>query len=94
MTTLATLPEDLREKKFMDVAIDIVKYQNYKTSAIMPKIKHEDFNSSTLVNYVNCGITYIKTGARKQPAPKFLYDCIDKAVEKCVQPLRPSTEEK
>ena len=93
MTTLETLQEDLREKKFMDVAVDIVKYQNYKTSAILPKINH-DFNNSTLTNYINCGIVYIKTGARKNPAPKFLYDCIDKAVEKCVQPLRPSTEEK
>lgn len=64
MTTLETLQEDLREKKFMDVAVDIVKYQNYKTSAILPKINH-DFNDSTLTNYINCGIVYIKTGAKK-----------------------------
>ena len=93
MTDLANLTEELRNKRMENVAVAIRKYQDYKPSIAISKLDNS-LSESTRRNYYTFGVTYIKTGKKHNAIPVSLYDAIDKVMKECVQPLRPSLEEK
>lgn len=92
-TTLDNLDEGLKKKKFMDMATFIVKYQKFKTSVAVEKMKDIDIANTTKSSYFSLGCSYLKTKERKRTMPPILYKCIDEVVNKCIQPLTPSIEE-
>ena len=81
--------EELIEK----LAYDIVKYQNFKTNALMAKLDYP-IKNSTLKNYIESGIRYIKRQFKSEIVRPSLYTYIDKAILEFVQPLTPSRWEK
>lgn len=76
-----------------DFAINIVKYQNFKTKNALSKFEYK-LNETTAANYFGAGVIYVKTKKKNKQVCKKLYNYIDKAIENCVQPLRPSEEDK
>lgn len=80
------------EEIFKNLAYDIVKYQNFKTNAVLSKLNYP-LKNSTLRNYVDCGVKYIKRKVKNGGVSKYLYECIDKAIAEFVQPLKPNKYE-
>lgn len=93
MTTLKDLPQELRDKKAYDIATIIRKYQDYKTSVAAQKLD-STLTLGTRKNYVMGGVSYIKTGKKMPCVPSYIYEAIDKVIKECVQPLRPSENDK
>ena len=93
MTDLRNLPKMLDEKKVLDIATTIRKYQDYKLGIIVDKLD-SDLSTATKKNYVSGGVSYIKTGKKYNSVPSSLYKALDKVIAECVQPLRPSKDEK
>ena len=91
-TTLENLEQDLKKKNFMDLAMNIVKYQKFKTNIALKKF-NVNFKDNTKSNYFGLGIMYLKNKERRKSIPTTLYNCIDECLEKHVQALTPSVEE-
>lgn len=90
--TLENLSEEVRKNRLRNLAINIVKYQNFKTSAVINKIDNCGYTKSSLMSYINFGINYIKTSFRERRGGS-IYDYIDEALAKHIQPLTPTAEE-
>lgn len=88
-TTLENLPLAVRQNRLKELAINIVKYQNFTTSAFINKIDNAGYNASTLKLMICYAIRYIKTGEKNKRASA-LYPYIDEALKKHIQPLTPS----
>lgn len=93
MSGFETLEEDLRKKKFMDIAKTIIQYQNFKNVIACSKMS-DDLGKSTKNNYLNYGIKYLKKKTKVNLIPKILYQCLDEWQKKCLQPLTPSFEDR
>lgn len=91
-TTLENLPSAVKENRLKQFGENIVKYQNFKTSAIINKIDNCGYTKSSLMSYINFGINYIKTSFRERRGGS-IYDYIDEALAKHIQPLTPTAEE-
>ena len=92
-TTLENLTEKVKENRLRNLAKNIVRYQNFRTSIILAKIDDAGLAEATLKNYVDYGISYIRTGkVAKQITGIVKY--IDEYIKDCVQPLTPKQEEK
>ena len=93
MVELSNLQKEMDQKKMYDVATVIRKYQDYKVSIAVEKLSNT-LSLATKKNYLSAGTSYIKTGKKQNCIPTGLYRALDKVLEECVQPLRPSNEEK
>ena len=87
------LEKKKQENRLRNLAINIVKYQNFKTKAILAKIDHEGYSKTSIVSYIQHGISYIKTNKRDGKAGN-IFNYIDEAIQKCVTPLIPKDNEK
>ena len=93
ITTLENLTEKVTQNRLKNLAINIVKYQNFKTSVILKTIDNAGYSKHTLITYINSGITYVKGGNRLNKCGN-IYKYIDEAIKNCVQPLIPAFNEK
>ena len=93
MVELENLKKAVDEKKMYDIALVIRKYQDYKIGITAGKLS-DTFSIATKKNYISAGISYIKTGKKLRCVPVSLYKALDKVLGECVQPLRPSLEER
>ena len=93
MSGFETLEDDLRKKRFSDIAKIIIQYQNFKNVIVCSKMP-DDLSKSTKNNYLNYGIKYLKDKTKVNLVPKILYQCLDEWQEKCLQPLTPSFEDR
>lgn len=93
ITTLENLTEKVTQNRLKNLAINIVKYQNFKTSVILKKIDNAGYSKQTLISYINSGIAYIN-GGNKFSKYGNIYKYIDEAIKDCVQPLTPAFNEK
>lgn len=87
---------NLKENNLKRLAEIVVKYQKFKTFRIYKevlKIESLELGKSTLNNYINYGISYLKYGKKTHCVSQNLYEYIDDCVERCVQPLTPSASE-
>lgn len=91
-TTLKDLNTAIKENRLKNLAVDMVKYQNFKTSAIIKKIDNAGYSNSSLVTMIFYAIRYIKTGEVNARA-KTIYPYIDEALKNHVQPLTPSKQD-
>jgi hypothetical protein len=89
--------KDLEKKKQEDrlrtLAFDIVRYQNFKTKAILLHIYHNGYSKKSLTSYIQHGISYIKT-KKKTKGGGNIFNYIDEAIKNCVTPLTPEDNEK
>lgn len=92
-TTLENLPSVVKENRERNLALNIVKYQNFSTNAIMQKIDNAGYSDITLKMYINTCIAYIKTGKKSDRIAQNLYSYIDEYIAKKIQPLTPSKTE-
>ena len=76
-----------------EFAKNIVKYQNFKTSAALKLFEYK-VSYTTALNYFNLGITYIKIKIKSKSIPMKIYEYIDDAIKKHIQPLTPKESEK
>lgn len=90
--TLDNLTEEVRKNRLKNLAINIVKYQDFKTSAIIPKIDNCGYAYNALSSYINLGICYIKKGVKNKRAGS-IYGYIDEALKNHTQPLVPPKSE-
>ncbi len=89
-TTLENLPLVIRENRLKELAINIVKYQNFKTSAFINKIDSAGYTKTSLVSLISYCIIYIQTGRKNNKVTSSVYKYIDDAIKQCIQPLTPS----
>ena len=94
ITIMSEALKTAQQEKIKKVAETIFKYQKFKNSIIVEKIGNSLAKSSKL-NYITCARHYIKTGEKYKKVVgnnfyKYLQECIDKHV----QPLTPSFDEK
>ena len=93
-TNLDNLKEDLKKKRFYDIAEYIIKYQKFKSNVSIAKMNNlTDISTSTKLNYFNFCTTYLRTGNKHKAVPSTLYKCLDELLSKHVQPLTPSVDE-
>lgn len=92
-TTLENLTEKVRENRLRSLAKNIVQYQNFSTSSIISKIDDAGLSYYTLKNYIDYGISYIKTGKVNRNISSII-GYIDENIKNCIQPLTPKNEEK
>ena len=92
MSELKSLKEDLKEKRFHDIAKSIIQYQNYKSDIAISKMDNS-LGKSTRLNYLTFGIKYLKTKEKSKIVPSSLYIALDKLIEQHLQPLRPNFDE-
>jgi len=94
MSNLKTLEKDLRKKQWGEIAEDLIKYQNFKTNIA---IKHMRCNVSdtTKKNYITSARYYLRTGKRYSTnnVGTALFNALDEALKKHVQPLTPKQSE-
>ena len=90
---LKDLEKKVQENRLRNLAINIVKYQNFKTNAILNKIDWAGYSKSAIATYINCGISYIRKKIRKKNTVN-LYNYIDEAKANCITPLVPKENEK
>lgn len=89
--------DDLKTKNLKRIAEVIVKYQKFKTDKIMEqiiKIKSVSLGCSTLANYINYGVAYLRYGKKHQCLPTKLYDYLDEYTNNHLQPLTPTLVDK
>ena len=91
--TLENLTEKVRENRLRNLAINVIKYQDFSTNATIRKIDNAGLSESTLRFYIDKGIGYIKQGTVYKGMNNF-NKYIDDGIEKHVQPLTPRNDEK
>lgn len=80
-----------KNKNLMDLAVDIVKYQDFKLKAALPRLRNgNNFSENTLRAYFDAGTSYIKKGKKISQCVGKLYEYIDDAISVHTQPLVPS----
>lgn len=92
MCKLDELKEAIIDANWLDTALVVVKYQDFKSKVAikqMPKFLSE----STRRNYFEAGVKYIKTQQKWKGGCKAFYAAIDKTISDCVQPLTPRAED-
>ena len=92
-TTLENLTQKVQENRLNNLAINIVKYQNFKSSEIIRIIDNAGYSKSTLLSYINNGIGYLTNNKKNKKCGR-LYEFIDEAVAKHTQPLMPKDYQK
>lgn len=92
-TTLENLSSAVKENRLKQFGENIVKYQKFKTTAIINKIDNAGYSRATLVSYINSGIGYINNGTKYKQYGDF-YKYIDEAIAKHIQPLTPAYNER
>lgn len=90
---LKDLEKKVQENRLRNLAINIVKYQNFKTSAILNKIDWAGYSKNAIATYINYGISYIRKKIRKKNAGN-IYNYIDEAKANYITPLVPKENEK
>lgn len=75
------------------LAIDVVKYQNFKLDAAINKLDYP-LTNGTLKRYLSRGARYVKFGTVDKQLQKNFYTYIDAVLGQHVQPLTPSKFEK
>lgn len=93
ITSLENLDKRIEENRQRQFGENMVKYQNFKTSVIRDRIDHAGFKEKTLDCYINSCIAYIKTGKKFAQYGK-IYDYVDEALARHVQPLTPKEEDR
>ena len=93
-TTLENLPLAIRENRLKNLAINIVKYQNFKTSAFINKIDSAGYTKASLASLICYCIIYIQTGRKSNRVVSSVYKYIDDAIKQCIQPLTPSERDR
>lgn len=94
ITTLENLTEKVKENNLKNLAKNIVKYQNFKTSVVLNKIDTLGFTRSTIKTYIDCGINFVRKGIKYPHVNKSLYLYIEECLKEHMQPLTPTFEEK
>ena len=90
---LADLKTYHQDYKLQKLATNIIKYQNFKSSAIPDEVK-KDFSYKTFASYFSQGLRYIKTQYKNPKTSKKLFQFIDEELKRCIQPLTPSEKDK
>ena len=89
--------DELQLNNYKRLAHLLVKYQRFKTSVIVKQIYKEipslQMGSSTVNNYINYSVAYLKYGTKSTVLPQFFYGILDEQVKECVQPLIPRKDE-
>ena len=88
ITTLENLDKAVKENRLRNLAENIVKYQNFKTSEILRIIDNAGYSKVSLEAFINAGINYVHTG-KKISKRGNLYKFIDDALNKHIQLLTP-----
>ena len=91
--TLANLPDEIRKNRLKNLAINIVKYQNFSTNSIVSKIDNAGYPETTLRFYIDKGIAYIKNGSACRQLGSFT-QYLDECIEQYIQPLTPKETER
>ena len=91
---MKTAFKQAQEQKIKKVAETIVKYQKFKNSIIIDKIG-DGLAKSTKANYITCARHFLVTGEKyKNIVGNNFYKYLQECINKCVQPLTPSFDEK
>lgn len=90
---MGELPKVIQEATLKKLATEIVKLQKFKSSVAIHKLPG-DYTINTKANYFRAGVRYLKDRTRLALAPNDLYNYIDEAIAKHVQPLTPKEDEK
>lgn len=89
-TTLENLPLAIRENRLKELAINIIKYQKFRTSAFINKIDDAGYTKTSLASLISYCIIYIQTGKKNDKVASSMYKYIDDAINQHIQPLTPS----
>lgn len=87
------LEKKLQENKLRNLAVNIVKYQHFKTNAILAKIGNAGYSRASVISYIQLGISYINNHIKVKQGGN-LYQYIDEAKANCVTPLTPKENER
>lgn len=95
MGNLSTLKSDLNEKKWRQIAEDIIKYQDFKFKVAIDKMRGS-LSDVTKKNYITSGRYYLKNGKTYDglSATPSLYRFIDIVKSEHLQPLIPSEQDR
>lgn len=93
-TTLENLPLVVRQNRLKELAINIVKYQNFKTNAFINKIDSAGYTKTSLASLICYCIIYIQTGRKNNKVVSSIYKYIDDAINQHIQPLTPSERDR
>ena len=78
----------------VDLAKQLYRFQNFKSSVIPQKVESDVYQSSSVVAFYSIMRRYLYTGHKDlQRALPIFFDTIDAQKEECVQLLRPSEKE-
>lgn len=87
--------KEAQQKKLKEIAEDVIKYQNFKNSIAVEKMRATHLAKSSRYNYIACGRHYLKTGQRyRNVVGGNFYNYLQDALDRHVQPLVPSFDEK
>lgn len=87
---MRTALQNLTDEQIKNRAIEIVRYQNFKS-----KIALEKMNCTMPKIVFDSGVSYVRKGKiNKQVMSKKMLEALDNCVKTCVQPLTPSFEER
>ena len=95
MADLRTLKNDLKKKAWQNIAEDVIRYQDFKTSIAVCFIRG-NASLATKKNYMTAGRHYIAT---RKPyntlnVGKEFYNAIEEMLNKHIQPLTPKESER
>lgn len=93
-TTLENLPFVVRQNRLKELAINIVKYQKFRTGAFINKIDDAGYTKTSLASLISYCIIYIQTGKKNNKVSGFMYKYIDDAINQHIQPLTPSERDR
>ena len=93
-TTIKEAYKEAKEKQLREIAEDIIKYQNFRFKIATDKLRAKSLTQSSKSNYVNCGRRYLAEGTKSRICSQRFYTYIQEALDKHVQPLVPSFEER
>ena len=93
-TTVLQAMKEAQQEKIRKTAEIIIKYQKFKNSIIAEKIGGTLTKSSKL-NYISCARYFLRTGQKyKNICGSSFYKYLQECIDKHVQPLTPSFEDK
>ena len=82
------------EQAQIDLATQLYKYQNFKSSVIASKVQSDTYQTSSIIAFHSLLRKYVHTGKKdlQRALPQF-YTAIDELKAKCYSTLRPSDDE-
>jgi len=93
-TSITQAMKEAQQEKIRKTAEIIIKYQKFKNSIIAEKIGGTLTKSSKL-NYISCARYFLRTGQKyKNICGSSFYKYLQECIDKHVQPLTPSSDEK